>query len=182
MFRDEKITHMAAYLIRALGGKASHIQLLKLMYLADRQSFDDRGHSISGDRFVAMKQGPVLSNAYDFMKGTGSAQSVWDGVIENIAKTYYHSLRNDDVDLDLISPYEERVLSGVVAEHRGKSPTELVKYLHDNCPEWEDPGKTSKDIGIEEILVALDYDEETALCCKRRDSAQTVLDIRLSRV
>ena len=69
MFRDEKITHMAAYLIRALGGRASRLQLLKLMYLADRQSFDDRGHSISGDRFVAMKQGPVLSNAYDFMKG-----------------------------------------------------------------------------------------------------------------
>ena len=143
MFRDEKITHMAAYLIRALGGKASHLQLLKLMYLADRQSFDDRGHSISSDRFVAMEQGPILSNAYDFMKGRGFArsQSVWDSVIENIAKTYYHSLRNDDVDLDLISPYEERVLSEVVAKHKDKSPKELVKYLHDNCPEWEDPGK-----------------------------------------
>ena len=69
---------------------------------------------------------------------------MWDGVIENIAKTYYHSLRNDDVDLDLISPYEERVLSEVMAEHRGKSPTELVKYLHDNCPEWKNPGSTLK--------------------------------------
>ena len=183
MFRDEKITHMAAYLIRALGGKASHLQLLKLMYLADRQSFDDRGHSISGDRFVAMEHGPVLSNAYNFMKGERpvQTQSVWDSVIENIG-TYDHSLRNDDVDLDLISPYEERVLSELVREHRDKSPRELVDYLHDNCPEWEDPGKTSKDIGVEEILVALEYDEETALCCKRRDSAQTVLDIRLSRV
>ena len=182
MFRDEKITHMAAYLIRALGGRASHIQLLKLMYLADRQSFDDRGHSISGDRFVAMKQGPVLSNAYDFMKGTGSAQSVWDSVIENIAKTYYHSLRNDDVDLDLISPYEEKVLSEVVRAHRGKSSKELVKYVHDNCPEWEDPGKTSKPIGIEKMLIALGYDEKTARCCKRRASARAVLDRQLSRV
>ena len=182
MFRDEKITHMAAYLIRALGGRASHIQLLKLMYLADRQSFDDRGHSISGDRFVAMEQGPVLSNAYNFMKGEMSTQSVWDNVIQNIDGTYYHSLRNDDVDLDLISPYEERVLSEVVAKHKDKSPKQLVKFLHDNCPEWKDPGKTSKPIGIEKILVALEYDEETALCCKRRASARTVLDRRLSRV
>src|SRR5579871_3129735 len=44
------------------------MQLLKLLYLADRESIRRAGHPITGDRFAAMKWGPVLSQTYNCIK------------------------------------------------------------------------------------------------------------------
>ena len=181
MFRDEKIAHMAAYLIKKSGGEVQRLKLMKLMYLADRQSFEDRGCSISGDRFFSMKSGPVLSSAYDLMKGTGSAQSFWDGLIKNHTNTTVHSLRDKESDLDLLSEYDEQVMDEVIRRYGAKSGPELKNYLHDSCPEWEDPGRSSKLIRIGKILESLGYDEETALHYELRATEREVLDKAICR-
>lgn len=38
----------------------SYLRMLKLLYLADRESLKETGHTITGDRVVAMEHGPVL--------------------------------------------------------------------------------------------------------------------------
>ena len=176
MYRDEKIAHIAAYLIRKLGGKVERLKLAKLMYLADRQSLDDRGCSMSGDQFESIDWGPVLSNAYGFMWGRGelSAQSLWDSLIENCERDPYHTLRNEGADLDMLSQYDEEVLDGIVEKYGAKLGTELAY----DCPEWETPRGVSKPkkIKLRKILKNLGYDGKTALYYERQATDRDALD------
>lgn len=42
--------------------------IVKLIYLADKTSLENYGRFVTGDRYVAMRQGPVPSNTYDLLK------------------------------------------------------------------------------------------------------------------
>jgi len=42
---------------------------MKLLYLAERRSFEKHGEPMIGDRLVSMPQGPVLSCTYNLMNG-----------------------------------------------------------------------------------------------------------------
>src|SRR5258708_12785067 len=44
--------------------RLEYISILKLLYIADRESLAERGAPITGDVPVAMKNGPVLSAIY----------------------------------------------------------------------------------------------------------------------
>ena len=163
MYRDEKIAHMAAYLIRKLGGKVSRLRLMKLLYLADRKSLEKYGYSISGDKFVSMDLGPVLSSAYSFMSGKHKDQSVWDELIDNIdGKTPCHALRDKSLYLGALSENDEEIMDEIAASYGKMSSSQLVNYVHNNCIEWEDPKGTSKPIALRKILSNLGYTREDA--------------------
>ena len=176
MYKDEKIAHIATYLIRKLGGRVERLKLAKLMYLADRQSLDDRGCSMSGDQFVSIDWGPVPLSAYGFMWGRGapSEQSTWDRLIENHKRDPYHTLRSDEADLDLLSLYDEEVLDRIVEKYGTKLGTELAY----DCPEWEEPRGVSEqiEIKIRKILRNLEYDEKTALYYEAQAADRDALD------
>jgi uncharacterized phage-associated protein len=59
--------------------RMSCIRLLKLLYIADRESMAETGWPITGDKPVAMKHGPVLSQVYDLLRGQASRAGEWDG-------------------------------------------------------------------------------------------------------
>ena len=109
-FKEERTTDLARFFI----GKSEnltipHIKLLKLMYLADRESLKMFEHSITGDRYVSMRLGPVLSKTYGLIKGydedeykdrlfsSDSVESVWYTYIqkrENMNYTYHQKRQN----------------------------------------------------------------------------------------
>src|SRR3972149_552546 len=60
-FRERKAAQAAAHLLRLHGGAMYYILLIKLLYLADRQSLIETGQPITGDRLVSMDWGPVVS-------------------------------------------------------------------------------------------------------------------------
>lgn len=60
LFNERKVTHMAAYFLKQGGGQMSHLKLMKLLYLADREAMRRSGFPMSGDRLVSMPHGPVL--------------------------------------------------------------------------------------------------------------------------
>jgi uncharacterized phage-associated protein len=45
-----------------------YLRLLKLLYIADRESLKETERPIAGDRADSMKLGPVLSQTYDLIK------------------------------------------------------------------------------------------------------------------
>ena len=49
--------------------KVSTYRLLKLLYISDRKYLKATGRPIVGGRDVAMRRGPLSSNAYDLVKG-----------------------------------------------------------------------------------------------------------------
>lgn len=90
MFSEERVTQMAAYLLLKGGGRMPYIKLLKLLYIAERNAMAKWGESISGDRFVSMPHGPVLSQTYDLIQGHCGHESIWQRWICD--ESHYESL------------------------------------------------------------------------------------------
>ena len=84
MFNERKTTQMAAYFISHEGGEISKLKLIKLLYLAERESLRQHGRVMTGDRFVAMPYGPVLSMTLDLANENAlvDESSPWYATIE----------------------------------------------------------------------------------------------------
>lgn len=178
MFSEIRVTQMAAYLLKKREGRMAYIKLLKLLYLAERQAMAKWGESISGDSFVSMPKGPVLSQTYDLIKGhnqLSNSSSPWTEMINDEAN-YEVSLSHDiDVNnLDELSPAEIKILDLTFEEFGHLSRFEIVEYTHDHCDEWEDPKGSSFPISPEKIYRAMGKSEEQvkSLLEKHREQAQ----------
>ena len=78
-FDERKAKSAASVLLQQEGGRMPYIRLIKLLYLADRESIDRRGRPIVGGRYVSMKYGPVLSEVLDLVR-TGGLE--WSEAVE----------------------------------------------------------------------------------------------------
>src|SRR5205823_9295848 len=82
-FDADKVAEAAALLLaEQKGWKMSRLRLLKLLYIADRESIQETGFSITSDDVVAMEHGPVLSRTYDLIKGQGDDAPRWGRYIQ----------------------------------------------------------------------------------------------------
>ncbi|HEY6281528.1 MAG TPA: Panacea domain-containing protein [Burkholderiales bacterium] len=134
-----------------------YLKLMKLLYLADRESMKRHGHPISGDRYVCMDHGPVLSNTLNLINGAVKFQERgWDHWIADKAD-YAVSLRRRATRevLDELSNADIDVLRDVFAKFGKVNQWDLVKYIHRYCREWQDPNGSSIPISYEEIFKAL---------------------------
>jgi uncharacterized phage-associated protein len=151
IFNEEKAAEAAAYLLELAGGTMPYIRLIKLLYLADRQSLIETGHPIVGDQVVSMDHGPVLSRVYDLIKGVRH-----DGPWQ-----HFVSRRGYDVRLEqpaptdgVLSDYERHLLTAVYTRYRDVGTWALIDLLHVELPEWVDPEGSSVPIEPETILRA----------------------------
>jgi hypothetical protein len=61
-FDEQKATAAAGVLLKKCPGRRmKYIRLLKLLYIADRESLRNRGRPIVGDRYISMKKGAARS-------------------------------------------------------------------------------------------------------------------------
>ena len=68
MFKEVKTAQVAAFfLAKAPGHRMPHLKLMKLLYLADRESMRETGYPMSWDRLVSMPHGPVLSTTLNLI-------------------------------------------------------------------------------------------------------------------
>jgi uncharacterized phage-associated protein len=65
---EKTIQAIAAFLYFHQSDEMSYLRMLKLLYLADRESLKETGRSIASDRVVAMEHGPVLSSVYELIE------------------------------------------------------------------------------------------------------------------
>ena len=70
-FDTLKIVQAAAVLLKEEAGQMTRLRLLKLLYIADRESLAETLRPISGDDVVAMDHGPVLSSTYKLIRREG---------------------------------------------------------------------------------------------------------------
>jgi hypothetical protein len=109
---------------------------------------------------ASLRKGPIVSGIYNLLKGQGRRdyQIEWDDVIQRRGDTI--SLRKDG-DRDFLSERELEVL-----EHSRKTidavaiQGSIAKWLHDNCPEWTNPGNSSIPIDPSKILRVAKRSEE----------------------
>ena len=153
-FVIRKAVQAAAVLLKCKPNRRmKYYHLLKLLYMADRQSLKETGFPIIGDRAVAMDEGPLHSTIYDFIKAGRVKSQEWD---RHIAKEGYFVSLAQDPGIDELCSYEVKKLQEIAASLAGQNPHEARKVVH-GYQEFvaHHRSGTSRTIPMQDILTAV---------------------------
>jgi uncharacterized phage-associated protein len=133
-FNEKKAAQAAAHLLERAGGSMGYLMLLKLLYLADRKNLLERGLLITGDRLVAMKNGMVLSQVLDLVRGQQRG-TWWPRYIRPSGE--YDIELVDGSEKDELSEFEVGLLDEAFEKFGAMDPWQLVDHLHESLEEWK---------------------------------------------
>jgi uncharacterized phage-associated protein len=131
-FDFTKALQAAGVLLTLDGDRMEQIRLLKLLSIADRELLAEVGRTVTGDRAVAMKHGPVLSQVYDLIKGQASRAGEWGRYIHTM--NHAVELRNDPGRGEL-SRGEVEKLTELTDRYRNVDDWTLSEATHE-FQEW----------------------------------------------
>ncbi len=151
-FDYHKAVQAAGVLLDADDGQMEYMRLLKLLYIADRELLAETGRTLTGDRVVAMKNGPVLSHLYDTIKGQTAHSDQWSAVIH---REGYRVILKGKPGREMLSKREIAKLADVTERFRQLENFELSEETHRFC-EWKQHYHegTSTPIPWEDVLRA----------------------------
>ena len=151
-FHPHKAVAAAAMFLKMHGKPMKYLGLLKMLYMADRLALKRMEQPITGDRYVSMDFGPVLSGVYDLIKGkpVDDALPFWSESISTRDANHTVYLLNDPGDEELCEA-EEEIIREVYQTCGHYDRFALADLTHD-FPEWQDPHGTSVPISPEDIL------------------------------
>lgn len=165
MFNERKAAQMAAFFLEQTPEKRMpHLKLMKLLYLAERESVRAFGWPMAGDRLVSMPHGPVLSKTLNLMDGdTESQPGGWEDWISD-KENHEVALRhpNETPALDELAPAEVNVLASVWTKFGAMDKWTIRDWTHKHCAEWKDPNGSSYPIQYETLARAVGFDDATA--------------------
>ncbi len=158
-FSINKAIAATAYLIERQGGEENMFPLLKKLYYSDRSALIGWGNSITGDSLASLEKGPIVSTIYDLLKGKGSEENLilWKDAIER--KPQFTIVVRKEPNKGVLSRREIDVLE----ESRVKINAirgSISDWLHKQCPEWTNPGRSSSPIDPSTILRLANKSEE----------------------
>jgi uncharacterized phage-associated protein len=154
-FNTMKAVQAAAVLLNRHEGRMTRLRLVKLLYMADRESIAETLRPVTGDDIVAMDHGPVPTRIYRLICRRDVESPLWDAYIT----------QQGDRDLALtadpgqgkLSRYELAKLAEVADRYRSLKDYKIADITHD-FPEWEKnqpPEGSKQDIPLNDILEAL---------------------------
>jgi len=158
-FNEEKTTQITAMFINKAGDKINYTKLIKLLYLTDREAFRLWERPLTGDSYVSMHKGPVLSKTYDLIdyEENPDDKSYW---YRFISKENYDIKLIADPGFMELSKREIDLIERIYEKYKDKDWRQMIDICHRDCPEWKDPGHTSVPLPIEDTLRALDKNED----------------------
>ena len=159
---DKAIQAAGVLLSSARARQMSYLRLLKLLYMADRESLARVGRPIIGAHPVAMDYGPLHSEVLDLIKGETARGGEWSKYIRTFG---YEVELVADPDRTALSQQEIEILNHVAANCREFNEWELVEQTHE-FPEWKKRHivGSSQLISIEDILDALGWTSADKEC------------------
>lgn len=181
-----RLAQMSAYFLRRNGANLPMPagRLLRLLYLADRESIDRYGEPISYDRAVATKKGPALEQAMQMLDPDSDKNEVdyalWnDWVARGETGVFLRSLAKRQRELDHMSQADIEILDAVWTEFMLMGSAELSRHC-ESLGEWRDSAR-GQHIRESHILQALGRSESEALTIAKLIQQQRNLDFTLSR-
>jgi uncharacterized phage-associated protein len=157
-FSPIRAAQAAAWLILKNGGRMSHIKLSKLLYIADREALRRWGRPIIGGDYASMEHGPVISPVVDRMKrpeDRGSS-ATWD--------RYLRRERNfivlvEDPGRGRLHNAAIQLLDAIFDQCETLTKWQVRDLTH-KFPEYENPGRSSRPIDVEDVLEAVGKSEQ----------------------
>lgn len=153
-FKFDKALEAAAYVLhRESCHQMNYMRLVKMLYIADRESVRQFGRPITGDRMVAMPKGPVLSCVLNLIKGQHVRSPEWE---QFIVRDQFNVRLAADPGRGRLSRGEIETLERVAEENRSRDEWDMVEYTH-AFPEWSknNPGTSMKTIPFADLLEAV---------------------------
>jgi uncharacterized phage-associated protein len=153
-FNARKAAQVVAFFARESGGRINVLKLIKLVYLADRESMRNFDRPILFDQIVSMDHGPVNSATYDLVNGASDVSSDWDSFVGPRAGHDVTLARENiaNEDLDELSRRDLKVLEAVWRRFKDYGKYQIRDWTHENCPEWENPQGSSAPIPYDRIF------------------------------
>ena len=150
-FDAKKAAQAASKLLHLSHGRRNYMELVRLLYLADRKALLRLECPITGDHLVALPYGPVLSRILNLIRWgpVNEEDAPWFDAVSAPDGYDVKSLR--DVGDDELSGAECQILDEVFEEYGNKNWMELSRLTH-QLPEWTDPNGGSIPISPEQIL------------------------------
>lgn len=162
-FNMEKAAQAIKILLELEDNNMNYMRLLKLLYIADRESLRETGYPITGDRVCAMDQGPVLSNTYNLIKSdpgcSDEKSEYWDKYFE---RRHYRIILKDDPGIGKLCKYEIDKLKEISAKFIEYDEWALVDYTHDfeEYKKNKPPKGSSKGIALSHIIEAIGQNDK----------------------
>lgn len=134
ILEKDKSIAVILFILNALEHSDIH-KLCKIIYFADQKHLARYGRPITGDWYVAMKDGPVPSNIYDFIKIVRGDSMYQDPSLNDAfeIKHSYMLVPKRKPDLDELSTSEIGCLEESICDNRKLSYAELVNKSHDEA-------------------------------------------------
>jgi hypothetical protein len=130
-FNEEK-TIAAILFLAQKRGKINLYALLKTIYYADKQHFQDWGRTITGDIYCRLPYGPVPSKAYDMLKSV-RGDGFWDRDLAGFFKLEGNTIRPlRSPNLDSLSDTDIKALEKSFAERGNKGFAALKREAHND--------------------------------------------------
>ena len=136
IFQFQKALQATAYFLRLAGGRMLYIDILKMLYIADRECLSLEGETITGDTINALKKGPVLRTVKNLIKKDDSQWERWHHYIgtqfNSTTKRLEVFIKKHPGEGELYR-FEKEIIQRVFEDHKDK---DLVAYTH-TFPEWQ---------------------------------------------
>ena len=135
MYREEKTIEAAAYFLRkSKDWSMDSYDLIKLLYLADREQVRSAGRTITGDHHWSLPWGPALGNVLDAIRNEGGTE--WTDHIRTDRRLKKATLVADAPPAEL-SRADLKSLDAVWDEFGAMNGSALMAYAQ-RLPEYTD--------------------------------------------
>ncbi len=174
-----KTVQAAALFLKLNRQKMEYMKLIKLLYIADRTALDGLDDTITGDKYVSMDHGPVLSKVYDLISHGPiyDTNNPWFKYISPPQKYCVELFA--DPGKDELCEEEEEIIEGVYKAFGHINVWKLSNLTH-FIPEWQDPHGSAIPIRIEDILRNLGKSEDDIKAVRRDIVKENYFDMLLA--
>lgn len=178
-FNAKKAAQAAYKLLTLSGGKRNYMELVKLLYLSDREALLRLDSQITGDRLAALPYGLVVSHILDLIRWgpMNESDAPWFDAVS--APSGYDVTALADCGEDELSGAECQIIDEVFADYGRKDWKELSRLTHE-LPEWDDPKGGRIPISPEQILKLEGRSPATIERIRNEISSFEMLDRELS--
>ncbi len=158
-YNAEKAAQVIAYLAsKTLHRRISVLKVIKLVYLADRESIQRFGFPILEEDRYSMPHGPVNSLTYGHINGEYDLDACgWSRYLRDRANHEVSVRKDAPSDLDELSEADIDCLDAVWQRFGHMDQWQLRDWTHveTNVPEWQDPQGRSVLIPLARIMEAV---------------------------
>jgi uncharacterized phage-associated protein len=179
-FHSKKAVEASALLLKLHGKPMKYLGLLKMLYISDRIALERMEQSITGDDFVSMKYGTVLSGIYDLIKNkeVDDTLPLWQKFIAIDKKDKKSLVLCANFEIEELCEEEEEIIKEVYQKFGHIDPFLIAEWTH-SFPEWQNPKIFNKNvipISIDDILKNLGKTDEEIELIRQEAKREAYLD------